>query len=223
MKKLNWPIVKKWLDSRHVRERGVLLAGALGVLFMGWLSLVHDTMVLWRANEAASIVATNGRILDEQNRQAEIRATYTSDPNTFALTRQRELQEAARTADARLNLLYGELISPQQMSQVLTTILQRDTTLRLVSLENQPSEALLTQAADPAAGGADAGIQVFKHGLRMVFQGNFLEAIRYMRSLEELEGNFFWESLEYSLEQYPDGQISLDIYTLSTQQGWIGV
>jgi MSHA biogenesis protein MshJ len=57
----------------------------------------------------------------------------------------------------------------------------------------------------------------------MVFQGNYLETIKYLRSLEQLDGNFFWESLEFNLTTYPDGQISLDIYTLSTERGWIGV
>jgi MSHA biogenesis protein MshJ len=108
------------------------------------------------------------------------------------------------------------------MSQVLTTILQRDTSLKLVSLENQPSLALIEGLATPE-GGAGLGVQVFRHGLRMVFVGNYLETIRYLRSLEQLDGNFFWDRLEFNLTTYPDGEISLEIYTLSTERGWIGV
>src|SRR3972149_5368284 len=105
MKKLNWQIVKKWLDARHVRERGVLLAGMLGMLALSWMSLVHDTLVAMRATQVSNIAVADSRILEEQNEQAEIRGTYTSDPNTFALLRQRELQEAARSANERLNML----------------------------------------------------------------------------------------------------------------------
>lgn len=204
-------------------ERTILLLGVVGVVGMVWLSFVHDVLVAEKARAARNITIVDSTIAEEQNKQTEIRGTYTSDPNTFALSRQRELRDATGTAETRLNQLYGELISPQQMSRVLTTILRSETSLNLVSLENKPSEALLTATVDPAGDATDAGLQVFKHGLRMVFEGNFLEAVRYLRSLEQLEGNFFWESLEFSLTTYPDGKITLDIYTLSTQQGWIGV
>jgi MSHA biogenesis protein MshJ len=199
-----------------------MLAGLVGVIGLLWMVLVHDPLVAAKATAARNITIAEGLIVEEQNRQEQIRSTYTSDPNNFAVTRQRELRDAATTANTRLNELYGELISPQQMSQMLTTILQRDTSLKLISLENQPSEALIDAAVAPE-GGVGLGVQVFRHGLRMVFQGNYLETIRYLRSLEQLDGNFFWDNLEFNLTTYPDGEISLDIYTLSTERGWIGV
>lgn len=212
----------KWLNARHVRERVILLCGALGVLGMVWLAMVHDVMVAAKETEARNITIADSRILEEQNRQAEIQGTYNSDPNAFVLTRQRELRDAAEAANARLNQLYGDLISPQQMSQVLTAILQSETKLSLVSLGNSLPEALITATAAEDAN-ADPGLQVFKHGFRMVFEGNFIETVYYLRSLEALDGNFFWEKLDFKMKEYPNAEVSLDIYTLSTEQGWIGV
>jgi MSHA biogenesis protein MshJ len=192
----------------------------LGVLAMVWMTFVHDALVAAQTEAARAITIADGRIAEELNNQADIKNTYTTDPNSFALSRQLELREATGSAKMRLDQLYGELITPQQMSQMLTTILRRETTLKFVSLQNQPSEALVSAAPE---GQADPGVQVFKHGMRMEFEGNFLETIRYLRSLEQLDGNFFWENLEFNLGTYPNGRISLDIYTLSTEQGWIGV
>jgi MSHA biogenesis protein MshJ len=222
MKKFNFQAMMKWLNARHVRERAILLCGGLGVLGMVWLALVHDVLVLAKETEARNITIADSRILEEQNRQAEIQGTYTSDPNTFVLSRQRELRDEAENATNRLNQLYGDLISPQQMSQVLTTILHSETRLSLLSLENSPSEALISTAATPEAD-PGPGIQVFKHGFRMVFEGNFIETVYYLRSLEALDGNFFWENLNFRVTEYPNAEVSLDIYTLSTEQGWIGV
>jgi MSHA biogenesis protein MshJ len=220
MKKFNWQSLIKWLNARHVRERAILLCAGLGIVFMMWLTFVHDVLVTAKETEARNITIAQGRIADEQNRQDQIRSTYTTDPNSFALTRQRELRDAVEAADARRNELYGELISPQEMSRVLTSILQRDTTLRLISVGNIDSEALFGTAESE---GGTTDLQVFKHGLRMVFEGSFLETVEYLRSLEDLEGNFFWESLEFTVDEYPTSRISLDIYTLSTEQGFIGV
>lgn len=220
MKRYSLQALMKWIDARAMRERAVLLCAALGLLVLSWLVFVHDPIVAARNSETRGISVAQGRIADEQRRQTDIRTSYSNDPNAFALSRQRELRNAMATADGRLNELYGELISPRQMSQMLTTLLQRETMLSLVSLQNQASEALVP-ANTPA--GADAPMQVFKHGLRMVFEGDFLETINFLRSLERLDGNFFWENLDFQVTDYPKARISLDIYTLSTEQGWIGV
>jgi MSHA biogenesis protein MshJ len=225
MDKLNWKKLAAWLDARQVRERAVLLAGVLGLLVYAWFTMFHEVMVLRQADLRTGIIVLEAQVLEQRNRQAEIEGTFTQDPNSFALTRQRELRAAMATADGRLNALYGELISPQQMSQVLTTILQRETSLKLVSLENQLSEALVTAEllASQIQNGGIADVQVFKHGLRMVFQGGFLETVGFLRSLEQLDSNFFWETLDFTVAAGPGGTVSLEIYTLSTQRGWIGV
>lgn len=221
MKKPSSQSVMKWLNARHVRERAILLAAGLGIVFMLWLTFVHDQLAVARENERRNITIVNSQILEQQNRQAEIRATFTTDPNTFALARQRELREAGATADARLNQLYGELITPEQMARVVTNILQNETALDLVSFSKTFSEPLLSGADEDGTPMPD--IQVFKHGLRLVFEGSFLETVEYLRSLERLDGNFFWEALEFELVEYPTARMSLDIYTLSTEEGWIGV
>ncbi|MGV3593466.1 MAG: hypothetical protein ACO1PZ_17415 [Gammaproteobacteria bacterium] len=220
MKRYNLQALMKWIDARHVRERAILLCAGVGLLVLSWLVVVHDPIVAAKQRETRNIASALGRMADEQKRQEEIRQSYTGDPNAFALTRQRELRSAADTTNARLNELYGELISPRQMSQMLTSLLQRETMLTLVSLENQPSEALLQPGVDA---NNMPSTQVYKHGLRMVFEGDFLETVNYLRSLERLEGNVFWENLDFEVLEHPRARISLDIYTLSTEQGWIGV
>jgi MSHA biogenesis protein MshJ len=221
MKNFSWQALKKWLDARHVRERVILLAAGVGIVAMAWLAFVHDAMTVAKENESRNITITNSRIAEEQNLQAEIRNTYTTDPNAFALSRQNDLREATEDADARLNQLYGELITPQQMSQVLTTILQKETMLRFRGLDNQPVEALIADNPATATDTAPA-IQVYKHGLRMEFEGNFIETVYYLRSLERLDSNFFWENLEFQVTDYPNARISFDIYTYSTEKGFLG-
>jgi MSHA biogenesis protein MshJ len=220
MKSYSLQALLKWIDARQVRERVVLLCAALGLVVMSWLVFAHDPVVAEKNSATRAIASAQGRVADELKRQQDIRASFSNDPNAFALSRQRELVGATATADARLNELYGELISPQQMSQMLTTLLQRETMLDLISLENQPSVSLLP---NNSTADGEAPMQVYKHGLRMVFEGDFLETVEYLRSLERLDANFFWDNLDFQVGDYPKARISLDIYTLSTEQGWIGV
>jgi MSHA biogenesis protein MshJ len=226
MNKLNWKTISAALEARKVEERAVLLAAGLAVLAYAWLVLVQDVLSANQLDVSRRITITSSQIIEQTNRQAEIEGSFTSDPNALALQRQRELRAAATEVDARLGRLYGALISPREMSLALTSILQRETSLRLVSLENLAPEALVTTSildAAATAGAAAGNVQVFRHGLRITLSGSFLETIKFLRSVEQLDSNFFWEDLSFSITNHPDADITLNIYTLGTERGWIGV
>lgn len=224
------------LEARKLEERALLLAIVVVVVGYGWLVLVSDRIDARREQLSLQVNSLNGQIAQEANRFSDIQRNYKADPNAFARQRQQALQEQTIAVDEQLRRLYGQLIQPRQMAQVLTSILQRETTLRLVSLENlAPSmltsasvgavTPLVGESAVAASEGLDAenGIQVYRHGLRMVFEGNYLETIRYLRSLENLDTTFFWQSLSYNVTEWPKANITLEIFTLSTRQEWIGV
>lgn len=214
----------KAVNARKQEERVVLLLVFFAVLGYGAFVLLIEPLQLLRMEMARRITVSNTQIVEQSNLQNDINANFNKDPDSFAKQRQDELRRDIVAADAELALLYGQLIDPREMSLMLTSILQRDTTLELISLSNKPSELLLTAAPDSdAAADTRAGIELFRHGMQMVFEGNYLDTVRYLQSLEGLQSNFFWERMEYSVIAYPKARITLDIYTLSTQRGWIGV
>lgn len=214
----------KAVNARKQEERVVLLLVFFAVLGYSAFVLLIEPLQLLRMEMARRITVSNTQIVEQSNLQNDINANFNKDPDSFAKQRQDELRRDIVAADAELALLYGQLIDPREMSLMLTSILQRDTTLELISLSNKPSELLLTAAPDSdAAADTHAGIELFRHGMQMVFEGNYLDTVRYLQSLEGLQSNFFWERMEYSVIAYPKARITLDIYTLSTQRGWIGV
>ena len=233
MKKLSLAQLKKMLEARSFNERVLLLATLVALLGFVWLELVWDPLSARQVELRREITAVEGRIAQQRAQQLEIENSYSQDPNAFARSRLGQLQNETMEVDARLNELYGQLIPPQEMSLVLTSILQKETSLRLVTLENIAPESmfrasvspvpLVGPAPAPVAGSLGEGMEVYRHGLRMVFEGGFLDTLYFLRSLEELDNNFFWEDLSYSVQEYPTARITLRIFTLSTQQEWIGV
>lgn len=219
-----WTRFDTWWDKRKREERYLLLGATVCVMLLLWTQLAQGPLSAATTDANRRLAIVNSQIMEQEARQQTLQAGMGDDPNAFALNRERELQNANADADRRLNDLYGQLIDPRQMSLILTTILQRETSLQLVSVQNIPSVALMStsvKALQSDAGSSD--VQVFRHGLRMVFKGEYLETLRYLRNLEQLDNSFFWDSIEYKVQEYPTGEITLEIYTLSTQQGWIGV
>ena len=220
-----WTRLAKLLDTRTEQERVLLLAAGIALPVYLWWIVALSAMENKLDNLDAGITIANSQNIAETNKQAEIKATFTKDPNAFGRSREMELRAANNEADQKLNDLYGQLIDAKEMSSVLTRILQNETMLKLVSLENLQPQLLLTTDVNGAAPDGQSGTQVnvYKHGLKMTFEGGFLDTVHFLRSLEQLDTSFFWDSMDYKVQSYPNASITLEIYTLSTQQGWLGV
>jgi len=63
---------------------------------------------------------------------------------------------------------------------------------------------------------------VFKHAVVMQLSGGFFETKQFIEALEALPWRLYWDSLEYSVSQYPSAIITLQVYTLSTDEGAFG-
>lgn len=220
-----WQRFNNFMGQRNPRERVILLGATLILIVYAWGMVLFNPMYNTNADLTVRIADVRATVMTQNNRIAELNALLRGDPDSPQRLRQRELQQANVTADLRLEQLYSQLIDPRQMATTLAGILQRETPLKLVSLENVRPE--LIHGTPPAPGAnttpASGTVSLYKHGLRMVFEGSFMDTVRYLRSLEQLEHQFYWENIVFEIQQYPTARISLDIYTLSTQQEWIGV
>ena len=211
------------MDARTLRERVALILAVVVVIAYTWLVFVFDVLDAGQEENARLINNTVNQINSELTRNQNIRDSYTRDPNAFIRTRITALEQDLREVDSTLLNLYGELILPQQMAGVLTEILQGETTLRLISFENLEPESLMDDEEAQLQGFDDEQINVYRHGLRMVFEGDYLETIRFLRRVEGLYTSFFWDNLDFEVIEYPRASITLNIFTLSTQRGFIGV
>ena len=126
----------------------------------------------------------------------------------------------------------SKLISPDEMALMLETVLVKVKGLELQKVRGLGSEPVVRVAAvkegqeDTSATGVDADNPVsnaYKHGLRIEFRGDYLGTLEYIRELENLEWGFFWESLDFEVNDYPDSSVGITVYTLSLDKNWIGV
>jgi len=72
-------------------------------------------------------------------------------------------------------------------------------------------------------GGEDKPLVIYKHGIELTLQGSYLDVLRYLAAIENIGVRFFWERVEYQVEQYPLGEVSIEVFTLSTQEQLLDV
>jgi MSHA biogenesis protein MshJ len=213
-----------WLDGRSVRERVLLTVMVLAVGFMCLDALWFHPQGVERSRLNDKI-ATLDVTLSELGRQAEaIKARGQEDPDLENRARQRQLQAELTVLDERLKALTVDLVSPRDMAEVLRELLKRQKGLRLVSLENLPPVGLLSpREGKPPEFDDGTYSNLYRHPVRIVVSGTYLQALDYLRELENLPRKLFWDSLDIVVGDYPETEISLTVYTLSRRKGWIGV
>jgi MSHA biogenesis protein MshJ len=158
--------------------------------------------------------------VDFSQQQTELLEQIEADP-AMAMGREVEgLEKAITASEEKLRSFTQSLVSPGQMSEMLRAMLENQQGLKLLELTNLPVSPLLKN--EQQATSSDSGIGLFRHPVRLVFEGNYSDTLAYLERLEEIPNKFYWYRFDYQVKEYPLARVSVNIYTLSTQEWWIG-
>lgn len=211
-----------WLDKRAPRERILLLVMVLAVgIFCANVWYFHPQgLERHRLQEQISTLNTTLAELDHQAEALQARAQ--EDPDRENRARKQRLQAELNRIDKNLKSLTVDLIPPKEMAEVLRGILTRQEGMKLVRLENLPPVELLSNADNASTEDGEKRVSLYRHPVRIVVSGTYMQALSYLKKLEKLPRKLFWEGLEIVVEEHPRSRISLTVYTLSHKRGWIG-
>ncbi|MFO8025161.1 hypothetical protein [Thiohalophilus sp.] len=208
-------------DALTLRERLILGVGALLVIGIVWLEFIY--LVQTGENESLGnrIQTADSQIAALEQQIAAMNSESGRDPDQANRRRQEKLQEQLSEVDARLQEKTASLISPAQMAQVLEAVLTQKTDLKLIAVRNLPIQPLLELSADGEGDYPDSG--VYRHGMQIEFSGSYLSTLEYLKALQELKWDFYWDSLQLQVKSYPVSSVTITVHTLSLEEGWIGV
>lgn len=229
-------------DARAPRERVVVTLGLVAVT----LALAQSLVL---APEQSRQQALRRDIADAENEARTISASIDAlvkavDNSPVAVARQR-LQEVERRmdeADARIESTRRQLVPAEQMAALLEDLLHRQGRLQLLQMRNLPVEPLLPQAeagtpsavdkpvakpgdgvVDKADGAREDGRQLYRHGVELALQGNYLDVLDYLTRLEGLHWRVQWGELRLDASEHAATRTTLKIYTVSTNKTWLKI
>lgn len=223
MRKRLAPLLERY-GKLSLRERG-LVAGSLllGVIIV-WFQFVGDPA--WQ--QAAR---TDKQITDLQNTLASLRQQQQTlldkqkqDPLRELKNRLGLLEQHIAGVDSQLKEKLHGLIAPQQMAQVLEAVLHSHRDLNLLKLQSLSPVAIRAERAESeTAAQDDTGVALYRHGLQIEFEGSYLATLNYLKALQALPWEFYWDEVRLDVEQYPRARVVITVHTLSLKEGWIGV
>lgn len=213
------PAIEK-INHLSLRERILVLLACLIVMQQAWDSLVwipanqqHDALVAkeTRVNEDMLQLQIDLKLLTAESNQ---------DPDRDIKRQIATLENHLISVKKKIDETQASLVSPSEMAKLLEQLLISEKSLELRKLETLDSVALIPVAEKAQNKGS---FQVYRHGFSIEFEGSYMATLRYIEALEKLPWKFFWDGVEYRVEQYPGSVVKLNLYTLSLSEGWIGV
>lgn len=228
-----------WIDALSFRERGLILVIALFVFYGLWDTLLMQPLDAKQKKLSKQLEQTQQEVLGLQQQAQTIVESHGVDPNAKNRAKLEKLQKELDAIKEELKQSTAHLIAPKDMAKVLETVLKQSEGLNFVRLEGLGVESLVerssveevidevqsaTLTTEEKGLSPDRSLQTaYKHGLRIEFEGGYLDTLDYLRKLEALPWAFFWDSVDYQVEEYPKGMSSITVYTLSLDENWIGV
>lgn len=230
-------LAQRW-QALAPREQWLAVLVALLLPAMAWLALGHEPLSQRVRQLDGARLAAETRAIEAQSARAELLARAAVDPD-------QAMRQALLAAQALREQQLGELaagtaalIDPQRMQQVLQDLLQQRPGLRLLGLESFSAPLELPGAPPAEAGAGDAPAEstvaaaplLYRHGMRLTLEGSYFELRDYLRGVEQQSlvaggRRLFWERLDYQVDEAGPGKarITLELYTLSREAGWVGV
>jgi len=208
-------------DQLSLRERIIVLVAALLLIALIWDSTFMAPLDKDRKAKMQQIDALRAEISGLDQSIEALVAQGATDPKQSSHGTADTLRAEIKEIESRLAGVTSGLIAPKEMSQVLEQVLGRASRMRLETLRTLPPQGVVAPGSETAAPGTSA--QIYKHGVEIELSGSYLDTLYFVQALEALPWRFFWDRIEYAVDEGPRGKIKLRLYTLGLEEGWIGV
>jgi len=219
----DWKAWMARIDDMSLRERAMLFGSvALVVVVAAHVTLFDRLLTKQKgliervARDQSQLKAVREQVqLALKESQAQVR-----HPDEAAIA---DLESKIREAEKSVEAKQRAFIAPEELPVLLRQMLGRNPQLKLESLRLLPGTPLQTPGAAASASapgkpaGAQAGAEVYRHGVAVTLTGSYFDLLQYLSELEKLPAPLLWGKFELQVEQYPEVKLTLIVHTLSTR------
>ncbi|WP_415912974.1 hypothetical protein [Neptuniibacter sp. QD37_11] len=213
---------KKWKKISK-RERALIMGTIL--VFIGAMSFVFmlEPSVKTINTVPSKISALEKQIKAQEQILATLKMQTAIDPNKEVLATIDRLEKAIKDQKSDLKEASASLVSPDQMLAMMESVLTKEKGVSLLRVRNLPKEELELKSDKKEKHKAAVTALLYVHPLEVELKGTYQGLFDYINKLEGLDGVFFWDVLEYNVDEHPYAHIRLKVHTLSYDEGWLGV
>ncbi|WP_415892841.1 hypothetical protein ACMXYN_17220 [Neptuniibacter sp. PT8_73] len=215
----------KWSELTARERVMLLLVGLIAPLALIFVFLIEPAMIVLQ--KVPSKIEAMRTSIDAQDRVLKLlKNQEPKDPNIEARAELKRLRSQLSEANQDIKRAATNLVSPDQMLSLLRSVLANEQGIALVSAKSQPvvAKQLNEKSVDAEKEANPVGPQavIFIHPFELELEGTYQGLYDYLQKIEQLDGVFFWDTLEYKVDEYPSAKVKIKVHTLSSEAGWLG-
>ncbi len=223
-----WEKLALRFDALKPRERVMVFLAGVAIIAGLAFVLAIDGALTRHKILAANAAKQRTDLAQLQKQNAELSRTLSQDADAEARKRIDALRHQLGEFDSELRSVQQGLVPPNRMVRVLEDMLRRASRVRLVKLRTLPVATLMEEsgaAADNAAPKLSVPPKnlVYKHGIELTVEGNYLDLLEYQARLEKLPWRMFFARTSVNAVDYPRVLMTITLYTLSLEEAWLVV
>lgn len=223
---------EKFLKLTTREQYLILLTGLVAVFFILFYLFIDDKMAS-NTNTSKKIVQLRSSNQILKISVLELQAALKRDPNEDTRKKITEYEAKLATIDTKLLTLTSDLMSPIQMRYALLDLLKLEKGVSLLSFELLGAKPLLSNPepnpessvskAPTNVNDQSAGLNLYRHGIKIKLSGRYFDLRDYLMQLEKLPWKFFWQDFNFTLKEYPNSELEIEMYSLGTKKEFVGV
>jgi len=217
-----WQEINTKVAALSLRERLMILIAGLVLFYYPAYSLFLSHWWLDTNKNEVQVITINKQINGTQELIETIQFELQKNPDQELQKQRMLLLQNIQAKEAKFREMAAELVSPELMADLLKRVLHSSKGLQLIELASIEPQALLTLKNKAEDKIDTAKTTLFSHGVRLQLIGGYFDIVNFLQALEQLPESFYWKTLTYQVKKYPNAEIEIEIYTLSTQEEFIG-
>jgi len=204
-----------WFNKRDTRERIFLILVLCGLTYIIWNLLINHALLQHQNTQKQEIDATTLEINSTHTQLKNALEIVTNSSYIQKLQQQKLLTAQSQNFEQHLENLIPTAIAPKDLPALTTAILKLNG-ITLVELKELPSEKWIPEGLNSLTLPTNTK-SIYKYQMAIEFYSDFFGTLDYLSRLEKLPWHIYWDSVEYTVIQYPKADVKIKIYVLTTQ------
>ncbi|HWV16064.1 MAG TPA: MSHA biogenesis protein MshJ [Cellvibrio sp.] len=223
--------IQEKIDARAMRERAMIFLSAVAVLVILWSTFIQSPLDKKKQEMTAQFDALIAQRTTMQTKISTLSEVMLNDPERLKEEQIKQLQSDIHEIDEKLQRTSQGLVKASELPQVLQDVLLKTAKLTLLDVATLPVHQLqvvtidgeFKQNVDSKKAKDIENLGVYEHVVQMRLSGSYFEVVQFLTALEALPWRFYWQRLDYKVSKYPNAEVILRVYTLSSEEGLLGV
>jgi MSHA biogenesis protein MshJ len=220
-------ILRMKIDRLSIRERIILLVMSLLVIFLSWSYLLYFPQQRWIV-DMNSLTQREKEQAEALKRRQELVQNLKADTSIMKLMQKfTQLQAESREFDKQQARYSHRYIGEQELAKLLYSMLEKTGTVTIEhfatvdytsgvpakGIQEDGQVATVPAATTPAPVGAPP-LPVQRVQYNLTLKGDYFSIMEYLRRLEQLKWELYWDKMDYRVQDYPQGEATIQFYTL---------